>query len=266
MHVKQIAKNLGVVISKNSPTILTGTAVAGLITTAIFAVKATPKALRILEDEGEQRWENSNYDEDGSRPHMHYRCYIKPIEQFQLTWKCYIPTAAIATASIVCIIGANSINLRRNAALASVYTITETAFKEYQSKVAETIGKNKELKVRDELASDHIKANPPEPSEVIFTGKGEVLCFDSLSGRYFKHDIENIRRIENRLNKMLINEDHISLNDLYFELGLAGTKMGDDLGWHIETGMLEFRYSSQLTEDEIPCLVLDYSITPTFYY
>lgn len=254
MQIKQIAKNLGVVISKNSPTILTATAVAGLVATAIFTHKGTIKALEIIQEEELENGFNGTPA----------RISIK--DRFRVTWKCYIPAATIGLTSIVCIIGSNSISLRRNAALASVYTITEAAFKEYQSKVVETIGKNKELKVHDEIASDRVKKNSPGTNEIIFTGKGEVLCYDSISGRYFKHDIEAIRRIENHLNKRLLNEDHISLNELYFDLGLSPTKLGDDLGWHIETGMMEFRYSSALTDNEEPCLVLDYGIAPTFYY
>lgn len=260
MDLKQIAKNLGGTISKNSPTILTVVAVGGVVTTAVLAVKATPKALQLLDDEvfERQRWEE---DEENPPADLSVKDIIR------ITYKCYLPACGVGLATIVCIIGANTVHLRRTAALAGAYTITETALKEYQAKVVETIGKNKELKIRDEIASDHIKKNPPSSNEVILTGKGEMLCYDNGSGRYFKHDIEDIRRIENRFNKQLLHEDHLSLNDLYYELGLTPTTLGEDLGWHIETGMLEFKFSSTLapSTDE-PCLVIDYNIKPTFRY
>lgn len=246
-NITNAAKSVWEAISKNSPTILTGLSVAGLCTTAIFAGKATPKAIILIEEERKKREEP-----------------LAKADILKLTWKCYIPTACIGAATIACIIGSNSINQRRNAALATVYGLTEAAFREYKEKVVETIGKNKELKVRDEISSDRIKANPPGESEVIFTGKGEVLCYDSLSGRYFRSDIEKIRRSINDINKNFLSDMWVGLNDLYYELGLAGTKLGDEMGWDLDNGLVDVSFSSGLTEEGEPCLVLNYSVTPRF--
>ena len=90
---------------------------------------------------------------------------LKKKEIVKLTWECYIPTAAVGLSTIACIIGAHNIHLRRNAALASLYSLTESAFKEYQSKVVETIGKNKELKVRDDVVSDTMTLRRSEKSK-----------------------------------------------------------------------------------------------------
>ena len=255
--ITKAAKTLRGTFTKNSPTILTVCAVGGLVTTAIFAVKATPKAIMLLEQEKELRKEK--HDNETEEP-------IKPLDIVKITWKCYIPTGAIALTSIACIIGANHISLRRNAALASVYTITDAAFREYQAKVVETIGRNKETKVRDEISADRIKANPPGSNEVIFTGKGDVMCYDSLSGRYFKSDIEQIRRVINNINKELMSDMYLSLNDFYYELGLKGTKLGDEMGWDLDKGLLEIQFSTQLTDEGEPCLVLNYDVIPKFLY
>lgn len=251
--IKQVAKHVGGLISQNSPTILTSLAVGGLVTTAILAVKATPKAIRIID-------EQIGYNHDGVMEAPTKKEIIK------LTWKLYLPAAGVGVVTIVCIIGANSIHLRRNAALGAVYSLTETAFKEYQAKVTETLGKNKETKVRDEIAKEHVATNPVGSNEVIFTGKGEVLCYDTLSGRYFKSDIEHIRRTENEMNRQLRDEMFISLNEVYYELGLASIKLGDEMGWDMDHGYIEFSYSSQLSEEGQPCLVLDYVVVPKFGY
>lgn len=247
--VTKFLKNLGGIISKNSPTILTGLAVGGLVTTVIFAVKATPKAVRIIED-------HTGYDHDGviSVPSTK--------EVLKLTWKCYIPTACMGAVTIGCIVASNSINQRRNAALATVYGLTEAAFREYKEKIVETIGKNKELRARDEISAERIKENPPSTNEVIFTGKGEVLCYDSLSGRYFKSDIEQIRRVLNQINKEFLTDMWISLNELYYELGLPPIKLGDQIGWDIDQGLIEISFSTQLSENGEPCLVMNYDVTP----
>lgn len=272
----QIAKNLGGIISQNSPTILTGVAVTGLITTTILGIRATPKALAIIDDylwnkyeeEVENRDEVSfaewlGVDTDGYS-WKEKANYLTRRETIKLTWKLYLPTVAIGAVTIACIIGANRISLRRNAALASLYGITEAAFKEYRTKVVETIGKNKELKVRDDISGDHVKRNPPGTNEVIVTGKGNVLCYDSLSGRYFKSDIEQIRRVVNELNRNMLSDMFLTLNELYYGIGLSGIALGDQMGWDIDKGMVEINFSAQVSEDGEPCLVLNYSIEPKY--
>ena len=247
MQPKEIVKNLETLISKNSPTILTWMAVGGLATTVIFTYKAAIKSTDILESYREEQ-------DDGE--------YVEPtpLETVKLTWKVYLPAAAMGTATICCIVGANHISLRRNAALVSLYGLTEAAFKEYQTKVVETIGKNKELKVRDDISADRVKNNPVNSCEVISTGKGEFLCYDTVSGRYFKSDIEQIRRVINEFNSDLLKETFKSLNDLYYSLGLSNIKYGEEMGWDANDGLLVVNFSTQLTEGGEPCLVMNYDV------
>ena len=244
--IHEVTKNVGIAIRKNSPTILTGLSVAGLVTTTVLAVKATPKALVIIN--------NAENEKEGDQP-------LTPLEMVKLTWKCYAPATLMGVATITCMIGAHSIHLRRNAALASVYSITETALKEYQAKVVETLGESKARKIKDEIAKDKMTKDPISNKEVIVTGKGDMLCYDVLSGRYFKNNIENLRRIQNDFNRNLINEMFVSLNELYYAMGLPGTKVGDELGWNVDT-MIEFHFSAQLSEDGEPCIVVDYLVGP----
>ena len=264
--ITQTAKNLGGIISKNSPTILTGIAVGGLVTTVIFAVRATPKAIEILEEYKNERCSDC-MSRRGDKECAHCVDYsLSKKEVVKLTWKLYIPAAAMGTVTIACIISSNSINQRRNAALATVYGLTETAFREYKEKVVETIGKNKELKVRDDICADHVTQNPVGRNEVIITGKGNVLCMDSLSGRYFRSDIDKVRKSINSLNEEMLGNIGmwISVNDLYDEIGLAHTAQGDMIGWDLDQGTIRISYSSQLTENEEPCLVLNYEVQPRY--
>lgn len=254
--IKQVTKTVGQAVSQNSPTILTGLSVAGLVSTVVLAVKATPKALRLFKEELDYREESDDYPEFGS---------LTKKEIIQTTWKCYIPTVVMGGVTVACMVGANSINLRRNAALASVYSLSEAALKEYQAKVIETIGEKKEQTVRDEIAKDRVERDPKSNKEVIITGQGNVLCYDSISGRYFKSDIEKIRKLQNDLNHQLISEMWVSINDVYYELGLKATKIGDDIGWNVDT-LIEFDFSTQLADDGTPCVVIDYSVGPRYDY
>lgn len=248
MNVRKLFKDASILAKKHSPEILTGIGVAGMIATTVMAVKATPKAILLV---------NEKEVDLGVEK-------LEPVEVVKATWKCYIPAAITGVASIACIIGASSVNMRRNAALATAYTISETALKEYKGKVLETIGEKKEQSIRDAIAKDRIEKNPVTNSEVIVTKHGDTLCYDSLSGRYFKSDIEKMRRVENEANKVLLNEGFVSLNDFYDLLGLDYIKIGDDLGWDFEKGLISIQFSSQLASDGTPCIVLEFTVPPKY--
>lgn len=272
-EIQKVTKNVGIILAKNSPTILTGLGVAGLITTTVMAVKATPKALSIIDDEVYKRYKKET---DGNKSFGEWlgtengydisaRLKVIPVRDIiKHTWKCYIPAAIMGGLTVGCIISANSVNLRRNAALASAYSLSEVALKEYKAKVAETIGKTKEQKIKDDIAKDKIDKNPVNNKEVIITGKGETLCYDLLSGRYFKSDIETIRKALNRVSRTMLSEMFVSLNDVYYELGLPHAKMGDLLGWHIDDGIIEADFSSHLATDGTPCLAISFSVEPRY--
>lgn len=249
---KKAAESFWRSVKKHSPTILTGIGIAGMITTTILAVQSTPKALRLLEEK------KADISETEKLP---------PIEVVKAAWKVYAPAVLTGILSTVCLIGANSVNQRRGAALAAAYSLSESALKEYREKVVETIGKKKEQAIRDDIAKDRVTANPVR--EVVVTDRGSTLCYDSLSGRYFKSDIETLRRTVNDLNRRMRDEMFISLNDFYCAVDnpdLSPTKLGDSLGWNIDKGYIDLGFSSQLTADGTPCLVLDYTVVPEYEY
>lgn len=250
--ITQTVKNLGVVISKNSPTILTGFGVGGLMTTALLTGTATIKAVRLVDEVNHRNWNNPDFYE------------LTKKEVIGLTWKFYIPALAMCVVTGACVIGSNSINQRRNAALAALYSLSETAFREYKTKVVEEIGRNKELKVRDGIAQDRVTNNPVGDRTIIITGNGEVLCYDALSDRYFKSSAEKIRQQVLDLNYDLMTEMWLSLNDLYYAIGLPSTKLGDQMGFDLDKGKIEIDYSSQLTPEGQPCLVIDTTVYPRY--
>lgn len=236
-------------IVKHAPEILTGMGIAGMLTTTVLAVKATPKALKLIELEKEDKQVDQ----------------LTVGETVKATWKCYIPAAVTAGASTACLIGASSVQLRRNAALAAAYKLSETALSEYKEKVVETIGERKERNIQDKIDKKHIEENPVSKSEVIITGKGTSLCYDHWSGRYFQSDINEIHRAINEINRQMLvgMGGFVSLNDLYDEFELSHTLLGETLGWRIDNGLIEPRLGSQIADDGTPCIVLDYNIPPT---
>lgn len=246
-----IAKDIRKFASKRSPEILTGIGIAGMITTTILAVRATPKALELIEEQKEEE----SVDE------------LSSFEVVKVAWKPYIPAMVTCVASTACLIGASSVNTKRNAALATAYKLSETALSEYRDKVVETIGEKKERIVRDKVAEERVKKNPVSKNEVIITGNGKTLCFDPISGRYFMCSIETIKKAENTLNKQMLHDisGYVSLNEFYDELGLDHTSVGNDLGWNTNQ-LIDIDFSSQLNDNGEPSVVLDYLVAPKCDY
>lgn len=260
---EKYASDVGKTLSKNSPTILTAFGVAGLISTVVLAVKGTIRAQEILYQESTFRVKDWEDHAGEGRETYPADCVLSNEEIIKLTWKEYIPTAIMGGVTIACMIGSNHISLRRNAALVSVYTVTEKALREYQEKVVEQIGEKKEEKIRGEIAQDHLNQNPVNDKSIIFTGHGNYLCYDDFSKRYFRSDVEVIRRAENVFNQRLLREGWLGINEFYYELGLESIELGDEFGWIAERNLLEVKYDTKMAKDtNEPCLVIGYFVTP----
>lgn len=231
-------------IGKNSPAILTTFGVVGVLSTAILTAKATIEATRVAEDMYDR------YDGD-----------VLAKEVFQKVWPLYIPPLMSGVLACVSIIYAHNIHTRRSAALLSLYSLSETALKEYREKVVETFGKGKEAKVRAHIDQDRLDKDPVTQKEVLITGKGEMLTYDAMSGRYLMTDVESLRKAENKMNHVIINDMYASLNDFYNLIGLPPTKLGSEVGWNLDR-LLELEFTTMMSDDGRPCLVLDYRVSP----
>lgn len=234
-------------LDKYSPEILTGLGIAGMITSTVLAVKSTPKALELIEDAESSTDEKTTF-----------------IDKTRICWKLYLPSISLTVASIGCFIGATSTNNKRKTALAAAYSLSETAFSDYRRKVVETLGENKDRQIQDEIAKEKVEQNPVQSREIIITEKGSTLFYDITSDRYFKSDIELIRKAANVVNRQIVMDGYASLNDLYYEFGLNETRHGADFGWNCNYGLIDVYFTAVMTEDEQPCIAINYRISPRY--
>lgn len=254
LNLAKTFKDVQALVSKHSPELLTGIGIAGMITTTLLAVRATPKALNLIEDT------KSELGLTGEEK-------LTAVETVKATWKCYIPAAITGVMSVTCLVSANSVNARRNAALATAYNLSATALSEYKEKVVETIGEKKEQDIRAKIAEDKLKNEPVDRAKVIVTGSGNTRFYDDISKRRFMSSIDKIKNARNELNaRMLEGEDFVSLNDFYYEIGLEPIGYGDDVGWNVykgRRGMIAISLDSAIVDtDGEPCIVLEYTVSP----
>lgn len=247
MDISKLIESSKKKLSDNAPEIMIGFGLAGMLTSTIMAVKATPKAMAIIEEE-----------ED------YLNRELTKIEKAKLVWKPYVPAALGYCASTALIIGANNVNSKRSAMFAGAYKLSEQTLATYRDKVIETIGEEKEREISDKVARGEVKKPRQKtyPASEVIYGIGQCLCYDPISGRYFNSDMDKIRKIENDLNYRLMKENMISLNEFYTELGIECTDMGFKYGWNIDEGLIEVRFTSTITDDNKLCLVVTFARSP----
>lgn len=262
MDLKQCWNSFLKFTDQNTPSILSGLAVVGLIETGVLAYKAGAKGSKIMEE----KKHDLHYVKPGDKAAK--RAVIG--ETIKEMTPVVAPPVLMGVATGACIIGSNQVSNRRIAAISAAYSLTETALKEYKEKTVETIGEKKAQQIRESIAKDKVKKNLPEKNQQqigMIPNNGMVLCMDSFSQRPFYSNAQTIGKAINILSARARSELTVSLNDLYDEIGsreLTRLPNGDDVGWTADdasSGALPIHFTAILTENEQPCLYLDYEVT-----
>lgn len=217
---------------------MTALGVTGVVTTAFLAAKSAVKASDHL--------------------HKQFGPDLSNKEKAKETWKFYIPPVVSGAVTIGCIICASKASNKRTAAAVTAYSLTQQAFSEYKEKVVEQFNANKELNIRDARAQDIVTNNPSR--EVIVTGKGHNMCCELMTRRYFRSDMETLRKAQNDINAMVVNNFYVSLSEFYDVIGLPYTSVSSNLGWDSDK-LMELIFTTTISEDGDPCLAFDYNYT-----
>lgn len=234
-------------VKRNASTILTCAGGAGVIATSIMAVKATPKALYLLEVAREEKGED-----------------LTKFESVQVAGPVYIPAILTGAATIACIFGANALNKRQQAALMSAYALLDNSYKEYNKKVIDLYGGQADEKIRGEISKDRYDRTD------ITVQDDQQLFYDEFSGRYFESTIANVIKAEYKLNKKLTMLDGAYLNEFYEFLGIPTTDYGDYLGWSASVmydmywnQWLDFHHQKVVMDDGLECTIIMFGKEPT---
>lgn len=252
--INHALRKLNNALRRNCPDILTKFCIGGIIVTVGLAIQATTEAVKRVEAKKEAEGVES----------------LTPMETIKVAAPCYFPTAASCALTIACAANANTTHNRRNAALATAYNISETALRDYQKKVVDTVGAEKASEIQQAVDQDTVNAHPcPKRIEQgVVDGSGQYLCYESKSGRYFYSDKHIIREAAEELNHKMntMPESYVSLNELYMELDLPCTEIGDEIGWNINRGLIKPQFSAVLTRSGIPCILVSYAYPPEYNY
>jgi hypothetical protein len=259
--VSDLFKKAQDLVEENASAILTAVGVVGTVSTAVLTGRASFKAAQLISDEEDRRIRKLH--EQPSDIDMSNPIQLELKDKVMLVWPQYIPATGVGTLTIASIIMANRVSSNKAAALAAAYGLKDKALQEYKDKVVEKFGDKKATEVKDDIAQDRVNANPPQ--NIIITGAGDVLCYDSLSDRYFESTIEKIRQAENTVNFEIANHDEVSLGRFYEEIGLKVTPYSDTVGWNLNNPC-KVEFSTVMTDDGRPCIAVEFASWPEVSY
>lgn len=253
-----------ILTKKNSPIILTGLAIVGVVSTAYSAYKAGPRAEKILKAYRQDMKDCHPEDKEAKRAVVS--------EAVKKMVPVVAPTVIMGGSTIACVVGSHSISSRRIAVLSAAYSLSESTVKNLNNKMEEILGEKKTRAIKDSIMKDKLRNSEKNNQKLLGNGNiivpdnGYVLCKDLYSGRPFYSTAEKINQAIVKCSFDVQQDMWVSLNDFYDEVGspqLERIPLGDDLGWNVEDtirGQLPITLTALLTEDGKPCLCVDADI------
>ena len=256
MKVSRAFGKLGLSLKKHSPGILVGTGIVGVVTSAILACKATPKAVALVEDAKRntktiENWRDhaellpTNYrDEDAKKDIM-----IVRTQTGLALAKAYAPSVALGALSITCIlVGANILH-KRNLGLTAAYTAIDSSFKDYRKRVVERFGADLDKELRYNIVSKEVeetvvdeKGKEKKVTKTINVAElnepSDYARFYDVGCNGWTKDPEQnlwfLRIQQNYANDKLKAKGYLFLNEVYESLGIPITKAGAQVGWILD--------------------------------
>lgn len=234
-------KNLRGFFNRNSSTILTVIGSTGVILTSILSIKATPKALKIVEEVKKEKDEEK----------------LSIVETVKVAWKPYIPAIISGATTISCIVGSNYINKKTQESLLSAYLLLDNYRKRCHMK---SVDRSIENRV---IASKYDKNTKLDASKELF--------FDYQSMRYFQSTFDELETVKSILNDRLINDGFVCLNDMYDILHMKHVPYGYQLGWGAMENQkigygLDFIYENTVLDDGLECNIFTIVSDPSIVY
>lgn len=245
---KMIIARAGLQIKKHSPTILTITGVAGLVTAGVMACVQTKKVDDVIERHKNRlddlhECKDEIYAEVGAAAYRAsvVKAYTKTVWDFT---KLYGIPLLIAGASVTAILCGHNIISKRHAALSAAYNSLNSAFSTYRSRVRDELGEEKDMEyyTGNKVLKEKNKEDNTEQRVIddLVGDKGVdgyspyARYFDESSDKWTKDPMYNkqwVIGVQNWANNLLKTRGHVFLNEVYEALGFKHTAAGAVVGW-----------------------------------
>ena len=243
MTFSNILQKVEPFLIKNSPTILTGIGLGGVIVTAVMTHKAALRADELLDGDEDLRL------------------------RVERTWKVYIPPVASGLLTMGAIFASNRVSSNRLAALAAAYSLSEKTLLRYKNHVVEHLGEKPANELNEAFVKQDVKISAEEDRLSSFWGDADdrTVVYDQFLGRFFVSDMESLRAAQNTLNRQVLSQGYAGISDFYSALNLDSPEIGDILGWTSDD-LLELGFTSILAQNNQPVLSFLYDPVPQPHY
>jgi hypothetical protein len=235
-------------LKTNSPALLLGIGVIGATTSVVLACRATLKLNDLLE-EGNEHLEKADEAKDKlEEEELKKAKFGVQLQTAIKIARLYAPSALLLTGSIACLAGSHVILQKRNASLIAAYTVVSKGFSEYRARVIADQGKEKdfeyrfgkderEFAVEGETGTDVVTAKGPDQDAIKHkTQWTYARVFDRSNPNWNDTPMANqnfIHMVESSMNRKLLINGYVFLNDVYEALGFPKTQAGQQVGWVI---------------------------------
>ena len=194
--------------------IFSGIAIGGVVVTATLSAKRAPKYDKIL---------NAQCPEE----------IPTKKDKAVAVAKTYWPAFVSGGVTITSIILAEKVNLKEIAIITGTATFLARNRDLLEEKIIEHMGEEGGKKIIGEVEQQLIKEHyicKAGPS-VEETGRGDLLCYEGYSGRWFRSSEVAVQKAINELNDAFEAGEYLCLNDFYERLGIETTHFGAQYGW-----------------------------------
>lgn len=248
-------------VNKHSPEILLGVGIAGVITAAVMAAKAT---LKIDEVKAEQEQmmasvqeavdtvPRDKYSEDDMNQDL---LTIKVRTALNYT-KLYLPSGLLMGASIAAILGSHNIMEKRTVSIMAAYSLLQEGFRSYRDRVVDELGPDEDRRFRFGISSEEAtetvvnketgRKNKKKVTKDVMDPNAKsdyARFFDEFSNQYRNDPALNLTFLkaqQNYFNDMLKIRGHVFLNEVYDALNIPRSQAGTIVGWVLGGGGDDF--------------------------
>lgn len=217
MNASKLLKTISGTIVKHSPEILTTIGVIGSVAATIIAIKSTPKVNFVIDEATKEKGED-----------------LTTKEKVKLYTKGYWKVILIGCLSITCFVASNYISNKHFNLLNTAYLASTEALSRYEKKTEEVVGKKKKAEIDDAIAKEEINKQPISECSVQDLGNGTQVFKDIWSGRVFKSNMAHVQAAFNSINKLMLEDMSVCLNEYYMSLGIDTNGCGEYYGWNNE--------------------------------
>ena len=187
-------------------------------------------------------------------------------EKIKVAGPVYLPAIGMLLLSTGCIVGGCAVGERKAAIMASLYSASEASLRRLEQKVVDEIGPEKAQELHTKAIEDVAQMNPPKPEDIVCTGKGNQLCYETMTGQWFRSSLPAIDNDCAQFNKYIIRKCWADFNEWLTDgLGINRAKLADYHGFNLDHLVVLNVSDSHRTIDGESYHIIDYIDGPVMY-